>query len=311
MSEVDTASRAGFCALLGAPNAGKSTLLNRLCGVKLAAVSPKPQTTRDRILGVVNRPASADTSAAQLVFVDTPGVERGRGLLRRYMHEEASQAVDGCDVVVLVVDAARAVRKARAPRAELDELLKKTKSPVVLVLNKVDVISDKGKLLPLLEELAEDTKYSAIVPVSAATGVGVDGLVDELVAHLPLHPPLYPDGMLTDRPDRFRAAEFVREQLFHQLSQEIPYGTAVAVRGLEEHHDSNALTIEATVYVDRDSQKGMVIGKGGSRIKEIGKKARAVIGESLNRPVHLRLDVKTLSGWHDNPARLRDLGYGA
>ena len=349
-TSTDVESRAGFCALLGAPNAGKSTLLNRLCNVKLAAVSPKPQTTRDRILGVLNRPADEEIPQSQLVFVDTPGVERGSGLLRRYMHDEAAMAAEDCDVIVHVVDAVRLAKRlggrggksGTSHRDDIAELLCNSKAPVILALNKVDKIGDKSKLLPILATLSDaaasdlpgQRAYQCVVPISAMTGVGVESLVREIAGRLPKHPPLYPSSTITDRPDYFRAAEFVREQLFLQLSQEIPYGTAVSVNSLEEHDASpeanpkstgkkskgkaesadsstkKALTIDATVFVDRESQKGMVIGKGGQRIKEIGQRARKTIGESLQRPVHLRLQVKTLSGWQENPSRLRELGYG-
>jgi len=303
--------RAGFCAVLGLPNVGKSTLLNRLLERRLLAVSNKPQTTRNRILGILNQDGSPP---AQIVFVDTPGIQTGKGALRRYMRHESHTAAGECDVAVLVIDATD--RKQHNPRATLEraggavrDLLAATKAPIVLAINKVDRVRDKSELLPILEAYGADERFQAIVPMSARTGRGTEALVGEVVSRLPEGPPLFPEDQLTDRPERFLAADLIREQLFRQLGQELPYATACIIEAWDERQDKGDVVIDAVIYVERDSQKGIVVGKGGSRIREVGERARASVSELLGCPVHLKLLVKVSRDWSRDQAGLRDMGY--
>ncbi len=300
--------RAGFCAILGLPNVGKSTLLNRVLGLKLVAVSPKPNTTRDRIVGVVNRPD------AQIVFVDTPGIQRAHNALRKYMRDEAMTAAVDCDVALLMLDASHAAQCTpdaleSGVAAELGETLRLIDVPVVLALNKVDRVKDKSALLPMLQAFDATGKFAAIVPISARRGQGTDDLVDEVAKHLPVGPRLYPEDMFTDRPERFLAAELVREQLFLQLGKELPYSSAVVVEEYTDREDRGDTVIRAAVVVERDSQKGIVVGKGGSRIKEVGQRAREEIARLLGRPVHLTLFVKVDPEWSTGQGGIRRMGY--
>ena len=299
---------AGFCAILGLPNVGKSTLLNRVLGVKLVAVSPKPQTTRNRIVGVKN------LDDAQVVFVDTPGIQRGKTALRRYMRDEALAAAGECDLALLMLDMANP--RQRSPEAiesgeaaELGEALSLVKVPAILALNKVDRLRDKKALLPIIDAFSRTERFRDIVPICARTGVGVDDLVRVVADHLPLGPRLFPEEMYTDRAERFLAAELVREQLFLQLGQELPYASAVIVERFVERRDKGDVTIDATIYVERDSQKGIVVGKGGARIRTVGEKARAEIARLLGCPVHLKLFVKVDPEWSQGERGLRRMGY--
>jgi GTP-binding protein Era len=303
--------RSGFCAIIGRPNVGKSTLLNQLLGEKLAVVTPKPQTTRNRILGVKNRPD------AQLVLVDTPGVHRGKSSLNKYMVDQALSAAGEVDVVLFMVEAPRIAAATLADK-EFDpgegnrlilEKLASVKAPVVLGINKVDLIGDKDALLPLIDHYAKLGKWRSIVPISAKATDGLDRLEDELVACLPPGEALFPEEMLTDRAERFLAAELVREQLFLLLGQEVPYSTAVTVESWKERADKKDVVIEAEIHVERESQRKIVIGQNGSMVKEIGTKARAEISRLLGLPVHLKLLVKIDPDWTSKPGALRRLGY--
>jgi GTP-binding protein Era len=304
-------TRAGFCAIIGRPNVGKSTLLNRVLGEKLAAVTPKPQTTRNRILGVKNVPG------AQIVFLDTPGVHRGKSELNRYMVEEAFRAMAEVDVILLMVEAPRTPGEDLAGKPFdpgvgnqlIVDKLRETKRPAVLVLNKVDLLGNKNTLLPLIDGWRRLYDFTEIIPMSATEGLGVDEALAAVVGLLPAGPPLFPTEMLTDRAERFLAAELVREQVFLLLKEEVPYATAVSVERWEEREEPREVRIEALVHVERDSQKGIVIGRGGAMIKEIGTRARAEIGKLLGCPVHLRLFVKVDPDWSHNPSALKRLGY--
>jgi GTP-binding protein Era len=303
-------AHAGTCAIVGLPNVGKSTLLNRMLGVRLMAVSPKPQTTRNRVMGAVNR--TVDDAPVQVVFVDTPGVQVGKGALRKFMREEALSAALDCDAVMLLVDATKAdqanpERLAQGPARALMKTLSEFNGPVVVGLNKIDRVADKEALLPMLQAFG-DRGYAAIVPISARTGSGTEALLAEVARALPPGPPLFPEEMFTDKAERFLAAEFVREQLFHQLGDELPYASAVQVERFEER-ESGDVAISAVILVERDSQKGIVIGKGGARIKAVGEKARASIAALLGCPVHLKLFVKVKENWSDHERALRELGY--
>ncbi len=304
-------SRAGYCAIVGRPNVGKSTLMNRFLGEKLAVVTPKPQTTRNRILGVKNRPG------AQIVFVDTPGIHRAKSSLNRYMVDQALAAVAECDVVLCLVEAPRVAGATLAGRAFdpgegnrfiLDELAK-VRRPRVLGINKVDLLADKTALLPLVDGYARALPFDEIVPISAATGDGVDRLEEAIAARLPVSPPLFPEEMLTDRAERFLAAELVREQAFLLLKDELPYSVAVTIESFQERASKKDVVIEAVLHVERDSQKKIVVGEGGRMIKEIGTHARAEIGKLLGCPVHLKLFVKVDSDWTRNDRAIQRLGY--
>jgi len=294
---VSGQSRCGFVAIVGAPNAGKSTLLNRLTGAKLSIVSPKAQTTRFRVLGILMR------GPAQILLVDTPGIFRPRRKLDRAMVRAAWTGAQDADLTVLLVDSrAGATQDVREIAAQLAERGRRT----WLVLNKLDLVAPH-QLLPLTAELSAILPAEETFMVSASTGDGLDRLLDQLAAGLPPGPHLYPDDDLTDLPDRLLAAEIVREQIFLQIHEEIPYGTTVETESWQEKPDGS-VRVEATVYVGRVGHKAILIGAGGSRIKEIGARARRELTGLLERPVHLFLNVKERAGWDEEGARLRAIG---
>ncbi|MDX2093446.1 MAG: GTPase Era [Kofleriaceae bacterium] len=312
MSDEIAEIRAGFCAIVGLPNVGKSTLLNRILGRHLVAVSAKPQTTRDRILGVHTIDLPDETPArAQIAYVDTPGVQDGRGPLRRYMREASLTAASDADVVLMLVDATD--RRGRMPN-RLDEedvaaLGHASKAkPVLVGLNKVDRVA-KPELLPVIEAWTSFAEGIDIVPISAATGDGVEVLERAIARLLPVGPPLFPEEMVTDRSPHFIAKEIIREQLYHQLGKELPYACAVQIETWNEKSDTE-LSIGAVIIVERDSQKAIVVGRGGSRIRELGIAARKAVGDALGKTVHLSLFVKVLTEWSRGERELRRLGYG-
>ena len=292
-------TRSGFVALLGRPNAGKSTLLNRVVGVHLAIVSDKPQTTRTRILGVRNLPAG------QLVYLDTPGVHRPMHRMNVRMVDAALAASREADVVAFVVDASE--RTGHGTEFMLG-LLPKLQKPVVLVLNKIDQMK-KTRLLTTAEWFSQQYDFAAIVPVSALTGENVDRLEEVLLAHVPEGPPLYPDDYLTDQPARVLAAEMVREQVLANVHAELPFTTAVVVDRFEEPDDEGEpLAIYCSILVEESSQKPIVIGRGGEMIKTIGTAARQQLEAFFERRVYLDLHVKVREDWRENERMLDDLG---
>jgi GTPase len=293
---------AGTVAILGRPNVGKSTLLNRIVGEKLAIVTPKPQTTRNRILGVYNQ-----EDRGQIVFVDTPGVHGAKKELNRFMVQEALGIIPDVDAALLVIEAGTE-RPGEAEDAIL-RALAAAHRPVILAINKVDALKDKGSLLPVLERWNERKELRALVPISASKGTNVDRLVNELWALLPAGPPLYGPEMLTDRTERFLASELIREQLFLALRQEVPYAVAISIDNWEER--AADVVISASIIVERESQRAIVLGKGGAMIREVGTRARAAIGELLQRPAHLKLHVKIQPDWTTSPQALAELGYRA
>jgi GTP-binding protein Era len=305
-SEDDAGTVAGTVAILGRPNVGKSTLLNALVGEKLAIVTPKPQTTRNRIVGVWNGPAG------QIVFVDTPGVHGSKKALNRFMVQEALGTIESVDAALLVVDAGE-----RRPGNEEREILRElaaAKRRTVLAVNKVDKVKDKSALLPLLADWEQVARFEALVPISALKNKNLEPVVRELVKLLPAGPPLYGPEMLTDRTERFLAAELIREQVFLLTRQELPYAVAVDIETWEERERADGVSdvvIEASILVERESQKAIAVGKGGAMIREIGTKARAQITELLGRPAHLKLQVKVEPDWTTSPAALARLGYRA
>jgi GTP-binding protein Era len=311
-------ARVGVCAIVGLPNVGKSTLMNQILGVRLVAVSPRPQTTRNRILGVHNLvlddPELPPPHGAQLIFVDTPGVQVGHSPLRKFMQNQALGAAGDCDVAVLVVDTSEKAQRRPAALTTgeaqaLDEALRATQVPIIVALNKIDRMSNKDQLLPILEAYHETGRYAEVVPISAQTGDGVDRIVQHVARRLPIGPRLFPEDMYTDRAERFLAAELVREQLFRQLGKEVPYATAVEIEAFEERKDRGDVMIHALIHVEKASQKGIVVGKGGVRIKELGMRGREAISELLGCPVHLKLHVKVSADWSRAERSVRDMGY--
>lgn len=290
-------TRCGFAAIVGTPNAGKSTLLNRLTGAKLSIVSPKAQTTRMRVLGILLRGGS------QVLLVDTPGIFRPRRRLDRAMVAAAWSGAADADLVLLLVDAKAGLTD---PVREIAARLAKRGGALWLVLNKVDLVAPP-RLLPLAAELGRLAAFAETFMVSAATGDGLDRLQDRLAAAMPEGPHLYPDDELTDLPDRLLAAELVREQIFLQTHEEVPYGATVETESWQERKDGS-VRVEATVYVARPGHKAILIGERGARIRAIGVRARAELSRLLQRPVHLFLNVKERAGWDEEAARLRALG---
>jgi GTP-binding protein Era len=290
-------SRCGFAAILGTPNAGKSTLLNRLTGVKLSIVSPKAQTTRFRVLGIVLR------GGAQILLVDTPGIFAPRRRLDRAMVGAAWRGAGDADLRILLVDA-----KAGATVAvrEIAERLGQGVGPAWLVLNKTDLVAP-ARLLPLIDEMTRLAPFAETFMVSASTGDGIDAFMDALANAMPEGPHLYPDDEITDLPDRMLAAEIVREQIFLQTREEVPYGATVETESFRDRPDGS-VRIEATIYVARTGHKAILIGEGGQRIKAIGASARVQLASLLERPVHLFLNVKERAGWDEEAARLRAIG---
>jgi GTP-binding protein Era len=308
---------AGFCAIVGLPNVGKSTLLNRILDRHLVAVSAKPQTTRDRILGIhtFELPDAGTEGAgprgAQIAYVDTPGVQDGRGPLRRYMRDAAIAAADDADVVLLLVDATDYRGRLPDRLAEADAVALGDASrahPIVIGLNKVDRVP-KLELLPLIQAWSGFAPGVEVVPVSAMTGDGVATVERAIAQRLPLGPAMFAAETVTDRSPQFIAQEIIREQLYHQLGKELPYACAVQVETWTEKAPGE-LAIGAVIIVERDSQKAIVVGKGGSRIRELGIAARHAVGEALGKTVHLSLFVKVLAEWSRGEVALRRLGYG-
>lgn len=315
-------SVAGRVAILGCPNVGKSTLLNCIVGQKLAIVTPKPQTTRERITGVWNGQIATDDRGVidgQIVFVDTPGVHPAHSELSRFMVREALEAVELADAVLMMIEAPQGPAPARglpkgaaalpANERRILERIRDAGRPAILAINKVDRLKDKGLLLPILEAWHARDLFKAIIPISATRGVGTTNLVRELLKLLPEGPPLFDDETLTDRSERFLVAELVREQLFLRLRAEVPYGIAVIVEQWEERAAQADVVVDATILVERESQKGIVVGKGGQMIRDVGTAAREEVTKLLGRPAHLRLHVKVATDWTSSPASIARLGY--
>jgi GTPase len=297
--------RSGFVCILGRPNAGKSTLLNALVGEKLAIISPKPQTTRNRILGIVHLPKSKRHGPAQIALVDTPGVHKPDSTLGRKMMVEVREALEGCDAVLLMVDATR----------KLDErdqfalqMLRSSRAKVLLVLNKVDLLSrNKEKLLPLIEEYERLYRFHDIIPISALKHDGVDILLEQIVEAMPAGPPYFPEDQITDQPARFMAAEIIRERVLIETEEEIPYATTVVVDSFEENH--KLTRISATIYCERDGQKAILIGKQGQMLKKIGTSARLRMEKMLGTKVFLELFVKVQPNWRQSRNFVEELDW--
>jgi len=294
-------TRCGFAAILGAPNAGKSTLLNRLAGQKLAIVSPKPQTTRFRVLGIV--PREGPWGRAQILLVDTPGIFQPRRMLDRAMVRAAWSGAGDADLALLLVDARRGLAE---DVRTIAERLRDIGKPAWLALNKIDLV-DPPTLLPLAASLNAIAPFGETFMISAETGDGVERLLDSLGAAMPEGPFLYPEDEVTDQTDRQLAAEIVREQVFRQTHEEVPYDTTVETESWEEKPDGSVV-VRLAVIVAREGQKAIIIGRGGSRLKAIGAAARAELARELGRKVHLFLTVLHRPGWDEERDRLRALG---
>ena len=291
--------KSGFAAIVGAPNVGKSTLLNTLLGEKISITSSKPQTTRNRILGIAHRPLS------QIIFLDTPGVHRAGNTLNTRIVDVAISALSTVDLILVVIDAA-----APDPLSEqvLVKNLKKQKQPTVLVLNKIDLVK-KSILLGIIEKWLEKFSFEAVVPVSAKHGIQIDNLFETMETLLPEGPPYYPEESLTDMPERFIAAEMIREKVFRLTGLEIPYSTAVTVDSFTENKKGTLITIYASIHVERDSQKGIIIGKKGAKLKRIGMEARKDIERMVGTRVLLKLLVRVQKNWSRDTKALRRFGY--
>jgi GTP-binding protein Era len=293
--------RSGFVAILGAPNVGKSTFLNKVLGFKLAITSDKPQTTRHRLLGVHNEPG------LQAVFLDTPGLHQAKRALNQRMVDTALAALQDVDAVLFMAEASS---KGMAQGAEVARILGGTKKPVVLALNKIDLLTDKSALLPYLEQAASWGDWTACVPISALTGDGAGLVTKELKALLPEGDPLFPEDVITDLSERFLVGELIREKVFRLTGQEVPYSSAVTVdQFLEPENDSRPIAISATIHVERDSQKGIIIGKRGAMIKRIGTEARKDMETLLGHAVFLDLFVRVEPKWSRTGKGLTKLGY--
>ena len=293
--------RVGFASLIGRPNAGKSTLLNQLVGTKVAIVSDKPQTTRNRIVGVRNVDGAV---AGQVVFVDTPGIHRPLHRMNVRMVDVALDSIRGVDVLVVVLDAA--VDTGAGDRYVL-RLIERVSVPVVAALNKIDLIA-KTRLLPIIDWYRQQREFAAIVPISALTGDGCDLLLSSVLDLLPEGEALYPEDYLTDQPERVLVAEAVREKLLQQTHAELPFTTAVVVDRFEEAAEGGLIRVWCSILVDRASQKAIVIGRGGARIKQIGTEARADLERFFAARMHLDLHVRVRTGWRENERMLDEIG---
>ena len=293
--------RCGFAALVGRPNVGKSTLLNALLGQKISIVSPKPQTTRTRIHGVLTRPGM------QIVFVDLPGIHTKQPrAINRYMNRTALASLADSDVYLFVIEALRWTDEDERALAELVQAGR----PILLLINKVDRAKPKERLLPFIAEITQKAQFAEVVPMSALKHGNLERLPAVIAKYLPESPLLFPADQVTDVSDRFMAAEIVREKLTRRLQEELPYGIVVEVEGIGEAEDEpGKLVVQAVIWVERTSQKAIVIGKGGDVLKEVGRAARLELKQHFGRPVHLELWVKVREGWSDDENALRKFGY--
>jgi GTP-binding protein Era len=292
--------RCGYAAIVGRPNVGKSTLLNHILGVKLSITSRKPQTTRHQIMGVKT------TAHSQTLFVDTPGIHQRRSsAINRYMNRAATSVLADVDVVLFVVQAGVWQDE---DEAVLDKL-KNLTQPVILIVNKIDLVTPPEKLLQYVEKTAARHAFEAVIPVSAVKQLGLEAVERVVIAQLPENPPQYPADQLTDRSMRFLAAEIIREKLVRELGQELPYTSTVSIDKYDE--DATLISIHATIYVESQGQKAIIIGRKGERMKSIGSKARAAIEQLTGNQVYLNLWVKIREGWSNDEQALRSLGYGS
>ncbi len=289
--------KSGFIAIVGRPNAGKSTLLNKILGEKIAIISSKPQTTRNKILGIFTE------EDCQIIFVDTPGVHRPRTSLGEFMINEVKSAIGGVDAAILVVDAGREVGDAEE---EIIKNLKAQNIPAILAVNKVDAVQ-KENMLPIIAKLSGMYNFDDVIPISAKHGDGVDLLLDSIKKHLEEGPMYYPEDMITDKTEREIASEVIREKLLRLLDKEIPHGTAVEINAM--HDEENIVKIEANIYCEKSSHKQIIIGKGGAQLKKVGTYAREDLEKFFGKKVYLQLWVKVKESWRNNNFMLKTFGY--
>jgi len=307
----------GFVCILGRPNAGKSTLLNALVGEKLAIISPKPQTTRNRILGIINVPKQTKQNdslsgkrsqkgreAGQIVLIDTPGVHRSGSSLGRKMMSEVREALEGCELILLIVDAKK---KWDATDTYVLDLVRKSGTPVFLLLNKIDLLADKRNLLPVITQFQALHNFQEIIPISALKKKGLDELLECVVKALPNGPRYFPEDQITDQPVRFMAAELIREHVLMQTHEEVPHAVSVLVEQFEE--GPKLVRIAAAIYCERDGQKAILLGKGGQMLKKIGTAARLDIEKMVGKKVFLELFVKVQPGWRDSRQFVEELDW--
>lgn len=301
--------KSGYVALVGAPNVGKSTLLNRWLGTKLSIVSPRPSTTRNRVLGILTHESTDESPGYQLVLLDTPGVVRPKYRLHQHMMRDVDRSLGDADVTVFLADATEPTLTHDARQAA--ERVQASRAPVLLALNKVDRLGLVDEALPLVEIYTEALGRApdAVVPISARDGQGTDALLDLVLDRIPEGPPYYPPDQLSEHPERFFISEIVREAIFHQFRDEVPYATQVVVVTYEERSDRKDF-VACDIVVERDSQKAILIGKGGKALKRLGQAAREEIEAFLGRGVYLQLFVKTRSDWRDKEGHLREYGFG-
>jgi GTP-binding protein Era len=299
------AFHSGFVCIVGRPNAGKSTLLNALAGEKLAIISPKPQTTRSRVLGVIHVPKKKGKAGAQVVLVDTPGVHRPDNSLGRKMMAQVREALDGCDLVLVIADASR---RPEPEDEALLNLVKSSKTQAFLLLNKIDLLrGDKGKLLPLIEHYAKRHQFREVIPISARKREGLDMLLEKMLKTLPEGPPYFPEDQVTDQPSRFMAGELIREQVLMATSEEVPYSTTVVI---EQFDEGKKLTrIAAAIFCEREGQKRILIGKQGQMLKKIGTAARLEMERMLGTKVFLELFVKVSPNWRESKGFVEELDW--
>ena len=296
--KTEPSFRSGYIAIIGRPNVGKSTLLNQILGEKVAIVSPKPQTTRNRVSGI------RTTAASQIIFIDTPGIHQGHSLMNRRLMDTALHTLDDVDGVLWLLDAHGKIKQ---EEERIAETLRGVETPVLILLNKMDLVS-KGKLLPLMERCAQLLPDKEIVPVSALKGEGLDIVLNIVEGWLAVGPQYFTEGEHTDQSERFLASEIVREKVFLLTREEIPYGVAVTIDEFTEKEEKNLIVIGATIHTERDSHKGILIGKHGSMLKEIGKQAREELESLLGCRIFLELFVRVDPGWTQNPQALTEMG---
>jgi GTPase len=296
--------KSGFIGIIGRPNVGKSTLLNSIVGERIAIATHKPQTTRNRIMGIRNLPEG------QLIFLDTPGIHQAETLLNRYMVDTALDAFGNSDLLLLLVEADAGCQPGDQFIIDrIKEAAGKVKIPIILVINKIDLVA-KPQLLPLIDRFQGLFPFTAIIPISARTGDGIADLLKEIWSHLPEGPEYFPEDMMTDRSERFIAAELIREQIILLVRQEVPYSLAVVVEAFQEEEKSNLLRLQAVINVAKDSHKGILIGRQGAMLKQIGTAARLSLEKFFATRVYLELFVKVRPGWTKDLKIMKEFGYG-
>lgn len=300
-AQPDSEFRCGYIALIGAPNAGKSTLMNALLGMKISIVTAKPQTTRKRVLGFHTGPSH------QIIFIDTPGLIKPKYVLQEAMVNSAHAAIAEADASCFLIDAQRALERGEVLPEGLLDMFRQAGRPVFAVITKSDLVRDKAQMLPLMERLYAAYPFVSVIPISSFEDQGLDALLDELKQVVPVGPQMYPEDMLSDAPERFFVSEIIREKIFEQFRQEVPYATEVYIADYREEPERDYIAAE--IIVERESQKRIIIGAKGAAIKAIGTAARLDIESFLQRKVYLELHVRIREGWRDNEAWVKRLGY--